>query len=131
MTLPPIYDEHGNLMPLDPDEHLIAWIAQLAMDRAGGWAPDSVPGKQALAEIEAIVREIQARAVEAHELWLSDVLTMNSGISVWPGHETDTTALAEDAGQAILDYNGDPWSVYAAHIRAGRTDLSGKKRIAS
>lgn len=131
MTLPPIYDEDGTPKPLDPDEHLELWIEQLATDRAGGWAPDSIPGKQARSEVEAVVREIQARAVEAHELWLSEILTMNAGIPWWPGHETDTTVLAEDAGQAIIDYNGDPWNTFAEHIRAGRTDLSGKKRSTS
>lgn len=109
MPLPPVYDENGNVEALDPDEHYRRWARILVQNHAGGWHPDSVPGKQAMAEFEAFVRETQARAVEAF-------------LAQW-NHDEGVTG-------------GPPWWVeakaeeYAEHIRAGRTDLSGN-RLAS
>ena len=81
-----------------PGQAFDALAARLAQHHAGGWAPDSIPGKQALAEFEAFVRETQARAVLR--------FASHRGI-------TEMTAL-----QAVE---------YARLIREGRTDLSGRR----
>lgn len=81
-----------------PGQAFDALAAAIARHHAGGWAPDSIPGRQALAEFEAFVRETQARAVLR--------FVLHRGI-------TEMTAL-----QGVE---------YARLIREGRTDLSGRR----
>jgi hypothetical protein len=108
MPLPPLYDEHGDVRPpAHEDEQYLDFAGRLVEAHAGGWSPDSIPGKQALAEFEAFVRETQARAVEAFVRW-------------W-----DTRSVMSDL----------PWYVesladeYAEHVREGRVDLSGNRVV--
>ena len=98
LGIPPLRDEDGEPMAEEyPGQAFDALAARLAQHHAGGWAPDSIPGKQALAEFEAFVRETQARAVLR--------FASHQGI-------TELTAL-----QAVE---------YARLIREGRTDLAGR-----
>ena len=97
LGIPPLRDEDGEPMAEEyPGQAFDALAARLVQHHAGGWAPDSIPGKQALAEFEAFVRETQARAVEAF---------IETGTDWWV--EQDATAYAKD-------------------IREGRTDLAGR-----
>lgn len=97
--LPPIYLPNGDVEEMDDDALYIAWAGIFLRDRAGGWHPDSLPGKQALAEFEAFIRETQARAIEVFVATQRNI--------------SELTMLK--AAQRIAD------------IREGRTDLSGNK----
>jgi hypothetical protein len=108
MPLPPVFDAHGDVLPLSEDELYAHWAKTFLRDRAGGWSPDSAPGQNAIKEFEAFVRETQARAVE-------------SFVRGWHTREGIT--------------GGPPWWVetkaeeYAEAVRAGHLDLSGNRLV--
>ena len=98
--IPPLRDEDGEPMAEEyPGQAFDALAARLVQHHAGGWAPDSIPGKQALAEFEAFVRETQARAVETFV--------------------SRTVAVEMEPGWAL--------SSYTEEIRDGLMDLSGNR----
>lgn len=106
MPLPPAHGPNGEVLDLDDEELYRHWAKTLLMNHAGGWSPESIPGKNATAEFEAFVRETQARAIES---WLKG----------WYGDEGIT--------------GGPPWWVQVKAdertdaIRNGRLDLSGNR----
>lgn len=60
-----MYGENGDIRPpADEDEQYLDLARRLVQAFAGGWSPDSIPGRNATAEFEAFVRETQARALE-------------------------------------------------------------------
>lgn len=108
MPLPPLYDESGNVRPpTDPDEPFRDMARRLVQAHAGGWSPDSIPGKQAMEEFEAFIRETQARAVEALVPWWESEGPM-SGPPWWVEVKADA---------------------YAEAIREGLTTISGKRVV--
>lgn len=129
-SLPPAYDDNGDVRDLNAEELYRHWAKTFLMDRAGGWDPESIPGVQARIEFEAFIRETQARAVEAHERWLEAASRANLGDPAEDGLSYELgMALGEDSKHWVHDYSGDPWTAYAEHIRQGRTDLSGNRIV--
>lgn len=63
--IPPIYDEHGNVVPpVHPDEQYLALGRRLVQAHAGGWDPGSLVGRNAMEEFHGFIQETRARALE-------------------------------------------------------------------
>jgi hypothetical protein len=103
-SLPPAYDDNGDVRDLNAEELYRHWAKTFLMDRAGGWDPESIPGIQARIEFEAFIRETQARAVEAFiRAWDSETM---SDMPWWVETRADRHVEQIRAGQ--LDLSGNP-----------------------
>lgn len=103
MPLPPAHGPNGEVLDLDDEELYRHWAKTLLMNHAGGWSPDSIPGRNATAEFEAFVRETQARAVEAFGRWWYED---EQRVETW-WVETGVSARAEEIRDGLVDLSGN------------------------
>ncbi len=73
MPLPPAHGPNGEVLALDDEELYRHWAKTLLMNHAGGWSPDSIPGRNATAEFEAFERQYEGPTPMSAQAWVQEV----------------------------------------------------------